>query len=80
MRAPLDRIDVVAIRDDHFADRFVVLQSDFNFNGTLLVSSEEDDRWMYSQVKGQMASGPTLEQWVATAYTNNIVEQPPPNA
>jgi Beta-lactamase len=33
-----------------------------------------------SQVKGQMASGPTLEQWVATAYTNNIVEQPPPNA
>ena len=44
MRAPLDRIDVVAVRDDHFADRIVVLQSDLNFNGTLLVSPAEDDR------------------------------------
>jgi hypothetical protein len=33
-----------------------------------------------SQVKGQQPTGPTLEQWVASAYLNNIVGQTPPNA
>jgi hypothetical protein len=33
-----------------------------------------------SQVRGQQPNGPNLEQWVASAYCNNIVSQTPPDA
>ena len=44
MGASLDRVDVVAVRDDHLADRIVVLQSDLDFNGTFVVAAQENDR------------------------------------
>ena len=42
--APFDRVDVVAVGDDHLADRLVVLQRDLDFNGPLLVLAREHHR------------------------------------
>ena len=59
--AALDRVDVVAVRDDHLADRIVVLHGDLDFNGALVVAAREDDRRVQRRL-GAVEVGDELAQ------------------
>ena len=78
--APLDRVDVVAVRDDHLADRFVVLQRDLDFNGALLVFAREhhrrvDRRLRPVQVRDELAQPAGREELLVADLVAALVGQ-----
>ena len=80
MRAALDRVDVVAVRDDISAERLVVLQGHLDLDAALVVAAREHDRRVDHrlravQIRDELAEAARREELLVARLVAALVGQ-----